>query len=95
MVKQVKESGMKMNWNVTICEVENGYLVKVGCKYVVFSSMNELLEELRLYMEGEPSDLIGKVKKSAGLVREDGQDMEPSNRCDPPERDITEQAIGR
>jgi hypothetical protein len=52
-----------MNWDVTICEVENGYVARVGCKLFVFNSWEKLNQELYAYATGEETELAEQVKK--------------------------------
>lgn len=47
----------KMQWEVTICEVENGYVARVGCKLFVFNEWKQLLSELEAYRKGEKTKL--------------------------------------
>lgn len=53
----------KMPWEVTILEVDNGYVVKVGCKTLVFESQEVLITELDAYMKGKETKLSEDLKK--------------------------------
>ena len=53
----------KMQWPVTIEEVDNGYQVQVGCKRLVFESKEKMFVELMAYVNGERTDLSEQIKK--------------------------------
>lgn len=55
--------GKKMPWKVTILEVDNGYVVEVGCKTLVFESQEVLITELDAYMKGKETKLSEDLKK--------------------------------
>lgn len=53
----------KMQYSVTIYEVDNGYLVKVGCKRLVFKDISELMHELSCYATGAVTPLSKELTK--------------------------------
>lgn len=53
----------KMDYQVTIQEVDNGYVVRVGCALLVFGSWEKLWPELNAYAEGENTDLSRRLRK--------------------------------
>jgi hypothetical protein len=58
----------KMKWEVTIAEVENGYVARVGCKLFVFPNWFALEKELTAYAHGEKTQLSEQIKK---VLRQD------------------------
>ncbi len=53
----------KMQYEVTICEVENGFVVRVGCKLFAFANYEEMEMELRAYAHGEKTELTARIEK--------------------------------
>ncbi len=67
----------KMQHQVTIQEVDNGYVVRVGCKLVVFEDKATLLMELKACLNGKETELSERLKK------EDATDQAVPQPCDP------------
>ena len=65
----------KMKWEVTIAEVENGYVVRVGCKLFVFPDWEALYNELNTYIKGGKSKLSEKVTKDMTADTCEGEAM--------------------
>jgi len=65
-----------MRWDVTIAEVENGYVARVGCKLFVFSSWEKLSKELEAYAKGGNTELSERIKEEMG--------QQPETTCEPP-----------
>jgi len=59
-----------MKHNVTIQEVDNGYVVRVGCKVLVFEDSVDLLTELRAYIAGEETKLSKRTKEGMLISQE-------------------------
>lgn len=55
---------MKTNYQVTIQEVENGYVVRVGCKMLVFTDYETLQKEQVAYFAGEKTELSSRLMKN-------------------------------
>ena len=49
-------------YETTIVNVENGYLVAVGCKNFVFEKKEDMLKELDAYLSDQPTKLTEKYK---------------------------------
>ena len=60
----------KMQYEVTICEVENGFIVRAGCKLFAFAGYEEMEKELRAYAHGEKTELIAQIEKEAPPLAE-------------------------
>lgn len=59
-----------MQWTVTIEEVENGYVARVGCKLLVFTSWEDLSKELTAYAKGEKTELAKELLKDIPICTE-------------------------
>lgn len=51
-----------VNYEVQIGNVENGFIVRVGCKVFVFNDWNVLYKELDAYFTGRDTELNRKFK---------------------------------
>lgn len=53
----------KMNYEITIAEVENGYVARAGCKLFVFETWENLNKELTAYANGKETELTKRIKE--------------------------------
>jgi len=70
----------KMQWPVTIEEVDNGYQVQVGCKRLVFETKEKMFVELMAHVNGERTDLSEQLKKEMA-----NEGRQPTVNCAPPQ----------
>lgn len=54
-------------YEIQIAKVENGFIVRAGCKVFVFSNQDELLNELKAYLSGEMTKLTEKYLKPGNM----------------------------
>ena len=71
----------KMKWEVTIAEVDNGYVVRVGCKLFVFELWSTLMGELNCYAKGEKTNLSESVLKEMETVQPTAPSEQPEQPC--------------
>ena len=69
----------KMLWPVEIQEADNGYVVCLGCKKLVFTSKLELFRELEAYIEGRFTVMSEELKKEAGMPSQQSAVPEPQD----------------
>lgn len=67
----------KMKWEVTIAEVENGYVVRVGCKLFVFTDWEAFNKELYAYAAGKSTELAGRVLKDMPTANDEAMPEQP------------------
>lgn len=63
----------KMQYQVTLQEVDNGYVVRVGCKLLVFEDRQKLLNELTAHIKGEETELSKKFKQQEAIAQSEPQ----------------------
>lgn len=68
----------KTQYQVTIQEVDNGYVVRAGCKLVVFEDKATLFAELKAYFGGKETELSEQLKKDATADQAVPQPCDPS-----------------
>jgi len=68
----------KMKWEVTIAEVENGYVVRVGCKLFVCQDWDFLVRELSAYAAGKKTQFAEEVMKGMPTPNEECTPEQPT-----------------
>ena len=56
-------TGVKAQYEVAIKQVENGLVVRVGCKHFVFEDVDKMVVELRAYLQGQETELSRRVNR--------------------------------
>ena len=65
----------KLQWEVTLAGADNGYLVRVGCKLLVFENKQTLINELTSYINGEKTALAEELAKNECISESAGACM--------------------
>lgn len=58
----------KLLYEVTIAGADNGYIVRVGCKVLVFKNSEELIEEFAAYVRGEKTALSKELNPEVAEI---------------------------